>query len=117
MDCLRRIGLEAASVYYGNGFFGIAWLESNPFRGCTPCYCDKEVTMSDVSACSPDVVSRFFRKYLSCLAKAGVPEKRRRWYVKHIEYFIRAQNGRRIKTLTADDINHYFDVPGRQNQL
>ncbi len=54
---------------------------------------------------------------LACLAKAGVPEKRRRWYVKHIEYFIRAQNGRRIKTLTADDINHYFDVPGRQNQL
>ncbi|MEE9343726.1 MAG: hypothetical protein V3V12_08855 [Gammaproteobacteria bacterium] len=73
--------------------------------------------MSDVPVSSPDAASRFFSNYLSCLAKAGVPEKHRRWYVKHIEYFIKAQKGRRIKTLTADDINHYFDVLGRQNQL
>ncbi len=64
-----------------------------------------------------DVASRFFDKYLICLAKAGVPEKCRRWYVKHIEAFIKAQNGRKIKTLSAEDVNQYFDMLGRQNRL
>ncbi|VAW75013.1 hypothetical protein MNBD_GAMMA15-2261 [hydrothermal vent metagenome] len=62
-------------------------------------------------------VSQFYSKYLNCLAKAGVPEKRRRWYVKHVESFIRAQNGHKIKSLSAQDINQYFDMLGRQNRL
>jgi len=73
--------------------------------------------MTNIPRNAPDVASRFFSNYLNCLAKAGVPEKRRRWYVKHIEAFIKAQNGYKIKTLSADDLNQYFDMLGRQNRL
>lgn len=40
-----------------------------------------------------------------------------RWHVKHVEGFIKAQNRRKIKTLSAADINDYFGVIGRQNSL
>jgi len=73
--------------------------------------------MTNVPFNAPDFASRFLSNYLNCLAKAGVPEKRRRWYVKHIEAFIKAQNGRKIKTLSVDDVNQYFDMPGCQSGL
>lgn len=73
--------------------------------------------MSDSPANIPGSASRFFTNYLTRLAKAGVPDKQRRWYVKHIETFIRAQNGRKIKTLTATDITQYLDMLGRQKRL
>lgn len=73
--------------------------------------------MSFHSSNSPDAVSHFFSNYLICLSKAGVPRKRVRWYVKHIETLIKAQKGRSIKTLTAADPGRYFDVLGRQKWL
>lgn len=64
-----------------------------------------------------DAVSRFYTNYINCLIKSGVPKKSLRWYVRHIEEFIKAQKGRKIKTLSADDITQYFDVLGRQTRL
>jgi hypothetical protein len=37
--------------------------------------------------------------------------------VKHVEAFIKAQNGRKIKTLSGTDISTYLDVLGRENRL
>jgi hypothetical protein len=55
--------------------------------------------MSDSPLSIPDAASRFFDNYLNCLFKASIPEKQRRWYVKRVEEFIKAQNGHKIKAL------------------
>jgi len=73
--------------------------------------------MSDSPAIVPDAASRFFDNFLKCLHKASIPGKQRRWYLKHVEEFIRAQNGHKIKTLSAAEINRYFEMIGRQNRL
>lgn len=73
--------------------------------------------MSVPSRFDSDPSARFFDKYLSLLDKHAIPEKQRRWYVKHVEAFIRAQNGRKIKTLSGSDLTAYFDVLGRENRL
>ena len=36
---------------------------------------------------------------------------------RRIEIFIKAQNGNKIKSLSAADITRYFEAPGRQNRL
>lgn len=64
-----------------------------------------------------DAVSVFYTNYINCLVKSGVPKKSLRWYVRHVEAFIKAQNGRKIKTLSADDLVQYFDVLGRQTWI
>jgi hypothetical protein len=58
-----------------------------------------------------------FDKYLNCLIKASIPEKRRRWYVKRVNEFIKAQDGRKIKTLMLIDIARHFEMIGRKNRL
>jgi len=73
--------------------------------------------MSDIPSVVPDSASRFFDNYLKCLIKSSIPEKQRRWYVKRVEEFIKAQNGRKIKGLLAADITQYFETIGRQNRL
>lgn len=64
-----------------------------------------------------DAASRFFDNYLTLLDRNKVPEKQRRWYVKHIEAFIKGQNGRKIKALSGPDVSAYLDMLGRQNRL
>ena len=76
--------------------------------------------MSDYSSSipdAPDATTRFFDKYLNCLINASVPETQRRWYVRRVEEFIKAQNGRKIKGLSGADIHQYFEMIGRQNRL
>ena len=73
--------------------------------------------MSDSLAAVPDAASRFFDNYLTCLAKASVPERQRRWYVKRVEEFIRAQQGRKIKSLSGTEVAEYFTRLGRENRL
>ncbi len=66
---------------------------------------------------SSDAASRFFTNYLKCLAQASIPEKHKRWYVRRVEDFIKAHNGHKIKRLSAQDINSYFEVIGRETRL
>ena len=65
----------------------------------------------------PDAVARFFDNYLKCLHKASIPEKQRRWYVIRLESFIKAHSGRKIKSLSGQDIHRYLEMIGRQNSL
>jgi len=37
--------------------------------------------------------------------------------VKRVEAFIKAQNGLKIKTLSGEDIDRYFEMTGRVNRL
>ena len=73
--------------------------------------------MSQPPCFESDSASRFFDNYLICLANASVPEKQRRWYVRRVEEFIKAQNGRKIKSLQPNDIERYLDGIGRQARL
>ena len=73
--------------------------------------------MSDFPRVGPGAASRFFENLLGCLANASVPERQRRWYVKRIEEFIKAHEGRKIKSLSGSDIQRYFALIGRQNRL
>jgi hypothetical protein len=60
-----------------------------------------------------DAASRFWDKYIL----KTTPEGARRWYVRHVEVFIKAQSGRRLSTLTADDIEHYLKEKGISEKL
>ena len=73
--------------------------------------------MHNIPDNTSDAISRFYTNYINCLVKSGVPKKSLRWYVRHVEAFIKAQKGRKIKTLSVDDLTHYFDVIGRQTRL
>jgi hypothetical protein len=75
------------------------------------------IHMSDFPRVGPSAASRFFENLLSCLAKASVPERQRRWYVKRIEEFIKAHEGRKVKSLSGSDIQRYFELIGRQDRL
>ncbi len=73
--------------------------------------------MSDSNSPAADAIARFYDNYLNCLHKASIPEKQRRWYVKRIEAFIKAHSGRKIKSLTDQEISAYLKMIGRQNRL
>jgi len=64
-----------------------------------------------------DAASRFWDKYILKTAAYNVPERARRWYVRHAEVFIKAHSERRLSTLTADDIEHYLKEKGRSEKL
>jgi len=55
-----------------------------------------------------DATSRFWDNHIKKITAYNVPKGARRWYVKHVEDFIKAQSGRRLTTLTADDIENYL---------
>jgi len=73
--------------------------------------------MTDSPLPRSDAASRFFDNYLAALHRLHVPEKQQRWYVKHVEDFIKAQNGRRIKTFSGPEMGAYLDVPSRRPGL
>lgn len=81
-----------------------------PFDDDMECRDDAPLSRSDAA-------SRFFDDYLAALHRLHIPEKQRRWYVKHVEDFIRAQNGRKIKTLSGAKVGAYLDVLGRRPGL
>lgn len=73
--------------------------------------------MSDSLSQHPDAASRFFDNYLILLDRNKMPDKRRCWYVKHVEDFIRAQNRRKVKGLSGHDVSGYLAMLGRHNRL
>ena len=78
--------------------------------GWMPVLLPTEGPMPDAPATVPGTAARFFDNYLECLDKASIPERQRRWYVKRIEDFIKAQNGRRIKSLSGPEIAAYLGM-------
>lgn len=73
--------------------------------------------MSESPGDGDPAVVRFYDNYLKCLHNAGIPQKQRRWFVKHIEGFVEAQRGRGIRTLSAADISQYLETIGRRKRL
>jgi hypothetical protein len=73
--------------------------------------------MSNPNPPAPEAIARFYDNYLNCLHKASIPGKQRRWYVKHVEDFIKTHSGRKIKSLTGQEVSRYLEMIGRQNRL
>jgi hypothetical protein len=64
-----------------------------------------------------DTASRFRDQNILKTTSYNVPEGARCWYVRHAEVIIKAQSGRRLSTLTADDVEHYLKEKGRIEKL
>lgn len=64
-----------------------------------------------------DKVSRFWDKYLENTNRYHVPPKVARWYVKHVERYIKAHAGHRLAQHTAQDLTDYLDELGRTARL
>ena len=60
-----------------------------------------------------DSISRFWEKYLSKTVPYQVPERARRWCVRHAQNFINAQSGRKLSSLSGQVVRDYLDVIGR----
>ena len=46
-----------------------------------------------------------------------MPERQRRWYVRHVENFIKAQNGRKIKNPAAITLQGYTEALRREAHM
>ena len=80
-------------------------------------YFAKEADMQYSSNSNNPSVARFFNNYLNCLKKTNVKPSLHRWYIKHLERYIKQQNGVKIKLSPPDTINKYLDGIGRQNAI
>ena len=64
-----------------------------------------------------DSVSRFWDKYINKTVSYGVPERARRWYVRHVEMFIKANSDTRLSAMSEQDITQYFEAIGRKRDI
>lgn len=62
-------------------------------------------------------ITRFWDKYIEKTISYKVPENARRWYVRHIELFIKVHKGRRLAQLDASDIDVYLKGKGRNASM
>lgn len=64
-----------------------------------------------------DKVSRFWDKYVEKTKNYHVPGNAVRWYVKHVERYIKAHAGHRLAQHTAQILSDYLDDLGRTARL
>ena len=64
-----------------------------------------------------DSATRFWDKYIDKTVSCNVPEGARRWYVVHVEAFIKAHPEARLAELGPADITKYLEVIGRKPDL
>ncbi|MDH3377755.1 MAG: integron integrase [Gammaproteobacteria bacterium] len=64
-----------------------------------------------------DSAFRFWDKYIAITSSYGVPERARRWYVRHVEVFIDAYPERRLGELDGTDVDQYLDRIGRNPDI
>jgi len=64
-----------------------------------------------------DSVSRFWDKYISKTVAYNVPEGARRWYVRHVEVFIKEYADTRLAGITANDVTQYLEMIGRKTDV
>ena len=73
--------------------------------------------MFDSNPPAPDAIARFYDNHLNCLHKTSIPAKQRRRHVKRIEEFIKTHSGRKIKSLSDQEVSRYPEMTGRKNRL
>jgi len=73
--------------------------------------------MSIHPSTSPDLVERFWDRYLELLSKQGVKKSARRWYVLRAEHYIKTIPDKKLARHTAQDITFYLEIMGRAGHL
>ena len=73
--------------------------------------------MNKSSVTSSDPVKKFWDRYIELLAKQGVKETARRWYVMRAERYIQAFPDKKLARHTAEDIAGYLEEMGRSGGL
>ena len=61
-----------------------------------------------------DSISRFWDKYIDKTNAYDVPVLARRWYVRHVELFIKAFPGSRLAAISVADLTGYLEGLGRK---
>ena len=64
-----------------------------------------------------DSVSRFWDKYIAKTVDNNVPEGARRWYVRHIEIFIKYRDGKKLSVTSKHDVEIYIERIGRKKNI
>lgn len=64
-----------------------------------------------------DAVEGFWEIYLEKTAQNNVPAKARRWYVKHVEEYIKANSGLKLSQHLPSNVEEFLQELGRNNHL
>ncbi len=70
----------------------------------------------DTQPISPSV-ERFWKRYIDVLKLFHIPERSRPWYRKHVQEFIDAHPGAKLRTQTPEAIERWFAKQGLNPQL
>lgn len=54
-------------------------------------------------------ISSFWLRYLALLRKHSVPDKYHHWHRQHVEDYLHAHNGRKLKIHSAEDVKEYLE--------
>lgn len=73
--------------------------------------------MDDYASQEREAVSRFWDKYINILAKHGVNDKERRWYVKRVEQYIQYYPDERLRSQNKKHVNEFLSNLGREGHL
>ncbi len=64
-----------------------------------------------------DSIARFWDNYITKTITCNIPAHARRWYVKHIEAYIKAHPDRRLADAGPEDISRYLQEIGRKPEF
>ena len=64
-----------------------------------------------------DSTARFWNNYISETNTCNVPNHAQRWYVKHVEAYIKAHPGHRLADTEPDEVTKYLEKIGRKPEF
>jgi len=64
-----------------------------------------------------DSIRRFWDKYIEKTMAYNVPKNSTRWYVKHVELYIKSLPSRRLAQHSSNDLDQYLKDLGRNKRL
>src|SRR3970282_179169 len=71
----------------------------------------------DNSKTPTDAIKRFWDGYINYLTNQRVKPNTCRWYVRRVEQYIEANNGKKLARHQPEDIADFFQKTGREGQL
>ena len=71
----------------------------------------------DNSKARTNTIDRFWDRYINYLVNQGIKPDACRWYVRRVEQYIEANQGRKLVQHQPADITNYFEKLGREGRL
>lgn len=73
--------------------------------------------MSTRTSTTDPAVRKFWDRYINQLANQGIKDQARRWYVIHVERYLKAFPTRRLATHGPNEVHTYLQATGRNPAL